>query len=230
MINRNDKNICIKEGNLTPMARTLLNDVERELRNPISTIIAASDMLAEQLGPDHPGIGFAWLIRNESDRLHRTLRDLDLLALPLPFAPRNADLRPAVAEIAARFQEVAKAGGIEFACRISDEPLRAVSNAEALSTVLDRLLAISIESLPQGGRVTLEADRARNDVVVRLIDYSTRPASRGHSADYESQQGWHSGLGVAACKRIVEHLGGVFATANGPEGGLCIELRFTEIQ
>jgi signal transduction histidine kinase len=227
---RTNKNIVRDHATGASLSDAVLNGVERELRHPVATLVAASDLLAEQLGPDHPGIGFAWLIRNESDRLHRTLRDMDLLALPLPFAARETDLRPALMEAAARTLEKADLRGIEVASRVPTEPLRALAHSEAVATAADRALSVAVECSPQGGSVTLDAERGpEGGAIVRICDSGPAvPAALVQElfAPYSNLPGRRPGLGLAVCKRIVEHLGGRAAAANRPEGGLVIELRF----
>ena len=213
-----------------PLSDALLNGVERELRHPVATLVAASDLLAEQLGPEHPGIGFAWLIRSESDRLHRTLRDMDLLALPLPYVARETDLRAALMESAARSREKADSRGVEVLSRIPTEPLRVQAHSEAVATAMEGALSSAVDCSPKGGRVALDAERASDGgAIVRISDSGPAvPAAlmREVFAPYSNLPGRRPGLGLAVCKRIVEHLGGRAAAAHRPEGGLVIEVRF----
>jgi signal transduction histidine kinase len=229
----------ISKGNpmeLRPRAKekgrrdAVLNGVERDLRHPVATLIAASDLLAEQLGPDHPGIGFAWLIRNESDRLHRTLCDLDLLALPLPYAPRETDLRPVLMESAARLRERARARKLEVHARIPAEPLRAAAHPEAVALAIDRALSAAVDAAPRGGEVVLESERAPDGgAIVRVFDDGPAvPAAMLEDifVPYAGVPGRRPGLALAVCKRLIERLGGALSAANRPEGGLVLEARF----
>lgn len=230
MISRNARTMKTTPNNPGKPRDEMLDGIERELRHPVAALVAASDLLAERLGPDHPGAGFAWLIRNESIRLHETLRDLEALSLPLPYQAHETDLWPALMEMAERFEQTVRARRVNFSARISHEPLRAWAHGEAVAQAVERLLRAALESLPRGGRLWLEAERiAEGSVVVRVTDDGpTVPSAylSNYFQPYFNAPGRRPGMSPAVCRRVVEHLGGEIAARGRSEGGLVVELRF----
>lgn len=230
MISRNNKTMNKTPNNLSKPRDGMLDGIERELRNPVAALVAASDLLAERLGPDHPGAGFAWLIRNESVRLHETLRDLEALSLPLPYQAHDTDLRPALMEMVGRFNETAKTRRVRFDAWIADAPLVARAHGEAAAQAVEKLLRAALESLPRGGRLSLEAERtAEGGVLVRVTDDGPAvPAAllSDFFQPYFNAPGRRPGMAPAVCRRVVEHLGGDIAARGRPEGGLIVEIRF----
>lgn len=207
--------------------RELFNSVEKELRTPMATLIAASDMLASQLDPQHPARGYARLIRSESDRLRDTLNDLALLALPLEFTARPMLIAPVISSLAGGFRLAAEHAGVRWAVEVPSN-LSACADPDALRVALGRVARFCLESMSHGGSLLIRGKSDHDMTILSVSDSGPSvPVTLLNQAfnPYVTLAERRPGMALALLRRVVEHLGGGVAVWNNPEGGITIEAR-----
>jgi len=228
-------NLSATDGTVVDVPEALegfFRAVEREMRMPIAALIAASEMLAEQLGPDHPGSGYARLIRRESDRIREMTADLASLTMPLRPDLRPADLAPVLSLLVPKFAPAARQNSVRLFADIPPGPLTAKSNPEAVRAALSRIIEYQIEAMPNGGTLVIAAgfarSAARRTIWVRFADRGPiipRELIPKIFDAFAAIPGRPSGMGLAVCRRIIEHCAGTITARNNPAGGLAIEVR-----
>ena len=111
------------------------------------------------------------------------------------------DLRAVVSDAISSIEEGAMVNGHRFVLELPDEPLAASADREKLVQILRNLLDNAVKFSPNGGTVTVEAQRRAGRVEVRVVDEGDgipeaereHIFSKFHRAD---SMGGHGGAGL----------------------------------
>lgn len=212
-------------------AESFASDVSHEFKNPLASIRAAVEMLAQAPAPDDRA-RFVRVAESEIARMERLLsqvRDLTTIERALAAEPRSSvDLCELLTDIVDGFR-LRERGRVTFELDVSAEPLIVNASRDRLKQVFDNLLdnAVSFSDA-----VTIRADRSG---VVQVLDrgpgippenlprvfdrfFTFRPAEQ------RAQQ--HTGLGLVLVKTIVQAYGGTVSAQNRDDGtGAMFEVR-----
>ena len=206
----------------------LIAPCARDIRTPVASLLAASEILVEEMEPTHPCAGYARLIREVSSRLSGAMLDLAALALPMSLHVRVFDLNAFTREYLDRRRQWANRRGVWFATRLPDEAHLVSSDPDALAVVFTRLLTHQVTAMAAGGalEVALARGGARG---VRLAFSDSGPTVAPHLLTRVfdpcfSSAGRHAGLALALVKRILEQQGDTVAARANRYGGLTVEL------
>ena len=190
--------------------------VAHELRQPLHSTLMAVRVMAHRPGPDAEERARA-LVERQVMQMSRLVEDLvdaarvvrgprDLNTVPL-------DLRDVIHQVAESVFPIMAEREHAFVVSTPRQPLMVQGDASRLEQVFFNLLSNAAKYTPPGGRVTLAAERAENDITIavtdtgRGIDSATLPLifnlfARG-SADVSG-----FGVGLAVSRRLVELHGG----------------------
>ena len=212
-------------------------DVSHELKNPLASIRAATEMLAEVEG-EGDRARFLSLVEKEVARLERLLtgvREVTEIDARLEAEGTGpVDLAALLREVVGGFGRHA-GSRVEISLLTPPGPVAVRASAERLTQVFENLLDNALGFSPAGGRIVLGLERDDGAVLVRVDDegpgipepnlprlfdrfFSYRPGEPG-------ARNGHTGLGLAIVKAIVEGYGGSVSAANRPEGGTRFEVR-----
>lgn len=213
----------------TPKLKRLIGPFAREIRNPIASLLTASEVLLEELGQGHRCAGYARLINDTSSRLHDSISDLLALALPLNFQLTEIAISPFVTAEIERVIPAAECNGIRFVSAFPSERILVTADRDALSLALNKLFTHQIDAMKLGGvlEVAVEALTHRR---VRILCSDTGPdvphAQLPKIFDpYFSIDGRHPGMALALLKRIITQSGGRMSARQKDGGGLTIEMK-----
>ena len=210
----------------------LIEPAEKEIRNPLSALVAASDILVEELGQDHRCSGVARLIREETARIRDTLADMSALSSPLRLNPNVVNLTKVLRDLIERFRPAADRNGIRLVAQMPEGPLPVRGDAAALRRALGKIVQHAITAMPSGGRLAMTAGRAepRSGSGARIAFADTGPSVPEALLPavfdpFFVAPGRRPGMGLALSRRIVEHLGGSVSARNNADSGLTFEVR-----
>jgi signal transduction histidine kinase len=213
--------------------RAFVADASHELRSPLTLLRASAEALQRSRGSkladvDQLAVGD---ILTESDRIARLVEDLLTLArldedrLLLQAEPIEI---PEVLRDAERWAGAAARQGVSFEV-ICPSSLEAFADREQTLRVLRILLDNAIHYTPEGGRVTLRAEREDDEVVLSVQDTGAgiseeaqlRIFDRFYRVDAARTRDETSGtgLGLAIAKGIIEAQGGKIAVESAPGEG-----------
>jgi signal transduction histidine kinase len=223
---------------LDRMKSDLLANVSHELRTPLTAIKGYTDyMLERKLGPvsEKQEKGLVVMQRN-LDRLSRSISALldfsrmDVGRLPLNIQPFA--LIPLVDQILTTFRSELEKKRVTFTAELDPDLPPVIADREKLSAVIENLVVNAIKFTPEGGRVTVSAQRdaaaARPSVEIRVADTGIGiPAdqvekvfTRFHQVDTSTTRRFGGvGLGLAIVKSILEAHGSFIAVDSEPGRG-----------
>jgi two-component system sensor histidine kinase BaeS len=211
--------------------RQLLADVSHELMTPLTAIRGYLETL------DMPAIAldeaarsrYLGIVREESLRLERIIGDLlDLARLDAgggAFTIEDVPVGAIFARVIARHEHAAREAGVRVEAR-GDQAMLVRGDRLRLEQVLQNLAANALRHTTPGGRVTLDAARRGEAVVLSVeddgagIDAEHLPHvfDRFYKADASraEESGAGSGLGLSIVKAIVERHGGRITVRSRP--------------
>jgi signal transduction histidine kinase len=207
----------------------VLGVVAHDLRNPLNTMLMASQLLADTLPPDSSARRQVAIVQRAGDRMNRLIQDL-LDIKRLESGRLTLDLRPIGAralllDAVEMLRAVASASALELVLEAPDDLPRVTADAHRVQQVLSNLIGNAIKFTAKGGRISVRARRDDDEVCVEITDTGT-----GIPADqlpHVFGQFWQAargdrrgiGLGLAIAKGIVEaHAGRIWVESSVGEG------------
>lgn len=203
--------------------------VAHEVKNPLSAIKSIAQVMREDEKLTGEYARDLNLIVGETDRLSRSVTQLLSFARTAPpaVAPARADeLIQAVVEL---FGAEAAGREITLEYRIEASAELDGVRSSALRDALSNLLSNALQSTPAGGRIMIEADVEKSQVVVTVVDTGGGIAPEIRQRIWEPffttrQRG--TGLGLSILKKRIEEVGGKAILApQGNNEGARFELR-----
>lgn len=210
--------------------------VSHDLRNPLSSVSAAAELLLEVPLPDDRRRQQLKGIRRAADRMHRLISDLldvaridagglSVDAVPVPVASL-------LEEAAALIHPQAREKGVNVAVEVEAGLPDVAGDRDRLLQVLGNLLGNAMRHTPEGGRIELAARVVDADEVEVVVGDSGEgiPAEdlphlfdRFWRRDHSDSEG--AGLGLAIVKGIVEAHGGRVDVESRPAEGARFRVR-----
>jgi len=214
----------------------LLSSVSHDLRTPLVSIIGSATSLADAekaLKPDDRA-QLAETILEESERLNRYVQNLlDMTRLSYGALQPNrewADIRELAGRAVKRVAKLTKGHRIALALP-ADLPAIHIDPG-LIEQVLVNLLDNAIKYSPADTTITVEGERAGDQLTVRVIDEGQGIPADARQAVFDmfyrvragDKQVAGTGLGLSICRGIVEAHGGEIAACPGRDGrGTTIE-------
>ena len=202
-----------KAEHATQARDELLAIVAHDLRNPLHVIMSAAARIAPSL-PDGKANQYIQFIQSASRDMNRLIDDLldvsRIEAGSFAVQRKPVDLGAVLREARELFDLKAREGKITFDCDIDAVAGPVNVDRDRLFQVASNLLGNAFKFTPEGGRVSLRADKREGNVEIVVQDSGEGipPAELPHifnrfwQGDRASRPG--AGLGLAICKGIVE--------------------------
>jgi signal transduction histidine kinase len=216
--------------------RQLLADVSHELNTPLTAMRGYIETLSmPDLALDPPTRQrYVNIVMEETQRLERIIGDLlDLARLE----GGGTVMRQSRVEVAALFERVAarherdlKARGVSLVQQVDGRASALVGDPDRLEQALQNLAANALRHTPEGGTMTVSAERAGDSIRLSVRDSGPGIApeqlahifDRFYKGDAARKSSGGSGLGLSIVKAIVERHGGTIAARN--DGGAVFEI------
>lgn len=203
-----------------------------EVRNPLSAIRGAVEIIEKEIPPDSPRRKFVGVIEEEVDRLNRLVGEFLSFAKPRQPERTPTDLSELIESVVTFTSKEADNKGVRLVTRL-DERLHAVPlDREQIRQVLLNLIINAIHAMPEGGTVEIGTSLGSESVELWVRDYGVgiEPGSRDKIFDpffTTKQQG--SGLGLSIAYQIVKQHGGEIelGDVDGPGALFVIRLPIT---
>jgi signal transduction histidine kinase len=221
------------EHEIQRMRDEFVATVTHELRTPLSSVVAAVDLLEDETDEPSPGQRhWAGMIRRNVDRLLRLVDDLLTVARAesgqFTLHPTACDLGVIAGDAAASARATAEAKSVRVEAVVAPTSIHA--DATRIAQVCDNLIANAVKFTPSGGlvQVRVSTDGATGDAVLEVADsgIGIPPADREHLFErfYRAPAATEgaipgTGLGLTITKAIVDAHGGSIHVADGLDGG-----------
>jgi two-component system sensor histidine kinase KdpD len=216
----------------------LLSSVSHDLRTPLVSIIGSATNLASS---DHAlkeadRAQLAETILEESERLNRyvqNLLDMTRLAYGALQPSREwSDIRELVGRAIKRVAKLARGHKIDHELPADLPPVHI--DPVLIEQVLVNLLDNAIKYAPDDTKITIEAERGKDELIVRVCDEGPGIPPEAREAVFDmfyrvragDKQPAGTGLGLSICRGIIEAHGGEIVAKPG-RGGRGVTIEFT---
>ncbi len=209
----------------------MLGVVAHDLRNPLNTIIMASDLMME-IPPDagiSTGHRSVAMIRRAADRMNRLIQDLlDVKRIEsgrLAVDPRPQPVATVVCDAIEMLRPLAVSSALTLGVEIPNDLPQAQIDSPRIHQVLSNLVGNAIKFTPAGGSITVRAAPLAGEVRISVVD--TGPGIAAEQLPHLFGQYWQAnnrdhrgiGLGLAIAKGIVDaHKGRIWVESTLGEG------------
>ena len=207
-------------------------ELAHELKTPLTSVLAASDLLLTKLEDDN-FIGLAKNINRSAFNLNKRVDELLDLArgevgmLDLKLQP--VDLLQLIKDIADTITPIAQGQGQSLVLDLPTSLSMVLADADRVQQIVLNLLSNAVKFTPRDGKITLRAYRKDSSAVVEVHDtgrgMSNYEQERLFEPYHRSGAGrWRMsglGLGLALCKTLVElHHGEIWAKSRVGTGSI----------
>ncbi len=199
--------------------------VAHEIGNPLTSILGLVDLL-EQGGLDEATQReFLRRIHAETDRIHRTIRDL------LDFSRQGPEEAGGRASVAASVERAVSLAGpqkdmreVQVERRLPADALHVRMSEEHLVQVLLNLLMNAADAMSGTGRITIDVRADSAQVRLEVTDTGPGVAPEVEGRLFEpfvttKPTGKGTGLGLAVCHSLIERAGGTIRVERPEAGG-----------
>ena len=224
---------------LETIRRDFVANVSHELKTPLTAIAGYAETLAAEASGSQ-AVGFAQTIVENARRMQRLVDDLlDLSRIESGGwqpEPHSVGVEAAAREAWAPFAE--RAAERRVAVDTATNAATIDADPEALRQIFTNLFDNALRHTQPGGRIQVTAERAGDDVLVRVsdtgsgipADHLPRIFERFYRVDASrSRQEGGTGLGLAIVKHLVEAHGGRVAAESELGRGTTILLYFPAV-
>jgi signal transduction histidine kinase len=193
-------------------------ELAHEIRNPLASIKAASDLLSE----GNPNPKLLKMIKEESERLNKLLSDFLLLSRPKESERVWVDVK----DILTRVKEIYSKEGKEIILDINDKPKIFISE-KSFESAVSNVIKNAVEWSKT--KVVVNVYVVNNKLFIEVEDDGTGITEENKDKIFEpffttSSSG--TGLGLAITKRVVMENGGNIFVEDSPLGGAKFVLTF----
>jgi signal transduction histidine kinase len=208
--------------------------VAHELRAPLSAMMIHLDLLRESLAQSAASVDtkaaqqrYVVVVRQELDRLNRSLSETLTQTIPPPGQQDRFDLREAIQELGTLLAPQARRQGVHFGLRMPETSVVLVGYRDRLKQSFLNIAVNALEAMPAGGRMSVEMDTLESGVRVRISD--TGPGipedvlARIYERDFTTK-GTGSGIGLYVARALVEMHGGEIHVDSAEQRGTVVEV------
>jgi PAS domain S-box-containing protein len=207
----------------------MLGVVAHDLRNPLGTILMASELLEDVVLHDMAARDQVAMVRRAGQRMNRLIQDLlDVKRIEhgrLAVEPRLVSAGALLTEAVEMLRPLAASNAIALDIDTVDKLPRVSADVHRIQQVLSNLIGNAVKFTPRGGRITVSAELAAGELRVGVSDTGAGiPAEQlphifGHFWQGARADRRGVGLGLSIAKGIVEaHEGRIWVESVVGEG------------
>ena len=213
-------------------------NVSYELRTPLNAIIGFAEILEKQLFGElnDRQLEYARAIVESSERLISLINDiLDLATIEagyLQLELEPIDVRELLNSIFTLGHERARSRGLELALVCPEDIGAVIADPRRLKQALFNLLSNAFKFTPEGGSVTVSAERENGELLLSVADTGVGIPQEDHNRVFAKfvrgpgnprQAG--AGLGLSLVRSLIELHGGKVDLVSEPERGTRVTCR-----
>lgn len=218
----------------------MLQNLNHEFRTPIAVILGAASCLRDLGVRDEKSSGFLGMIEQNAaqvrDMVTLLLDHVELMSLRAELPTQPTDVGACVRDMRIARAQMLAAGNRDLKLVIPDGRLVALADPTRLRRVLDELLSNALKFSPPHEPVTVAvefsgdrderiavsvSDRGRG-MTPEQVAVAFQPFRQGDGSSTRRAGGL--GIGLTACHRIVELMGGTIALQSSPGEGTTVRV------
>ncbi len=203
-----------------------------ELRNPLSAISGAVEILREDLTPTDEHERLIGVATQEVERLNLLVEDFLILTMPIQKNKSSVDLGKIISSTVDSFTKTIRRSNIEIINGIEEE-IYVKAHSYRLKQAIWNLLMNSIEAMPGGGKVTLSSEFRNGNVILKFRDEGRGIEDKIKSRLFDpffTTKEVGTGLGLAIVQKVIEGYNGEVNVESSPGKGATFFITLPRIQ
>ncbi len=200
--------------------------IVHEIKNPLSAIKGAAQIIEKEIPVESPRRGFVTIIEEEVDRLNRLVGEFLNFAKPRQPVKTPSDLNQLIRSVITFTSNEAEKNGIRLSAKLDGQLPYALVDPEQIKQVLLNLIINALHATPRGAVVEVTSRRAGEfaELAVRDHGVGIEPGIRDRIFDpFFTTKPEGSGLGLSVAYQLIKQHGGEIEVADtGGEGSLLV--------
>ncbi len=181
-----------------------------ELRNPLSAISGAVEILSSDVKPTEENLRLVRMASQEVERLNLLVEDFLILTMPIQKLTTLVDLGSIIADTVESFAKTIRRGNIEIVNQV-EKGIYVQADAYRLKQAVWNLLLNSVDAMPIGGLIVIKSKTGESSVVIEISDEGKGIDENFISRIFEpffTTKEVGTGLGLAIVQKVIESYNG----------------------
>jgi two-component system sensor histidine kinase PilS (NtrC family) len=181
-----------------------------ELRNPLSAISGAVEILSSDVKPTEENLRLVRMASQEVERLNLLVEDFLILTMPIQKLTTLVDLGCIIDDTVESFAKTIRRGNIEIANQV-EKGIYVQADSYRLKQAVWNLLLNSVDAMPIGGLIIIKSKTEENSVVIEISDEGKGIDENFISRIFEpffTTKEVGTGLGLAIVQKVIEGYNG----------------------
>jgi signal transduction histidine kinase len=181
-----------------------------EIRNPLSAISGAVEVLGEEVKPTEDNLRLVRVVTQEVERLNLLVEDFLLLTTPIQSFTTPVDVGLIITETVESFIRTVRRSGLEIVMDVH-KGLYVQADSYRLKQVIWNLLLNSMQAMPNGGRIVIESYLEDDNVAIKVSDNGCGIDQKIMHRIFEpffTTKNLGTGLGLAIVQKVIEGYNG----------------------
>jgi signal transduction histidine kinase len=201
----------IASGRLVSVGE-LAASMAHEFNNPLGIVLGFTQDLLGKTEPSHPSYRALQIIKEEAERCEMLVRDLLEFARPRGEEFIPTDLKQLVAKTMEKISNRLEQQKVLLKENTADDLPRLYADPRQLQQVLVNLCLNALDAMPDGGKLTVGAQRSGSGIVLTVADtgfgIDAGNLAKIFQPFFTAKKRRGLGLGLPICARIVKAHGG----------------------
>ncbi len=201
----------------------IASGVVHEVRNPLSAIKGAVEILEDEIPEESPRREFAQIAKTEVERINKLVTEFLKFARPPILSRTTTRVNDLVNSTIQLLASQTAAAGVEIKRELASDLPDIEIDGEQITQVLLNLGINAIEAMPDGGTMTFRTRSEGNGVAIEVEDTGVGVPAEiiGQIFDpFLTTKDKGSGLGLSVAHRIVTKHEGTIVAESRPKGTL----------
>lgn len=210
----------------------LVQGVAHEIRNPVTTIGGFAGRLEKELKGRPKLQKYISFIMEQSERLENIVKEVREFSDILSATLETGEITIVLDQVVKKFEPIAQRHGIIFSSRIEKGLPRTRMDAAQLNLALTNVIENALESMPEGGDLTLKAKLEGDSIKIDILDTGCGIALKDQASIYDpffTSKTRGAGLGLTMVHQIVMNHNGEIEIQSqegkGTQVTLCFPVR-----
>lgn len=205
-----------------------------ELRNPLSAISGAVEILGSDVKPTEDNLRLVRMASQEVDRLNLLVEDFLILTMPIQKLTTLVDLGRIISDTVESFTKTIRRGNIEISNQV-EKGIYVQADSYRLKQAMWNLLLNSVDAMPIGGLIIIKSKTEDNNVVVEISDEGKGIDENFISRIFDpffTTKEVGTGLGLAIVQKVIEGYNGKINVVSSRGNGATFVItlpRFEEV-
>ncbi|MBW1736249.1 MAG: GAF domain-containing protein [Deltaproteobacteria bacterium] len=225
---KNAQEKLIRSERLMAMGH-LVQGVAHEIRNPVTTIGGFAGRLEKELKGQPKLLRYLAFILEESERLENIVKQVHEFANLLSATLETGEIRSVLDQVIERFEPLTQSQGIILSHKIDKDLPHIKKDAAQLMVALTNVMENALESMPEGGTLTLTAKQDGDHILISILDTGCGIAQEDQDSVYDpffTSKTQGAGLGLTMVHQIVMNHNGEIKIQSQEGKGTRVTLTF----